>query len=52
MTITMEGIVVVLEAILVIDMITGTAIASQPLVTAKAKVAMLNTVTDPDPDHN
>ncbi len=45
----MHRIVVALKAIFVIDMITETAIASQPLVTAKAKVTMLTTATDPDP---
>ncbi len=51
-TITKHGIAVALEAVLMIDMIIGTAIASQPLVTAKAKVTMPNTVTDPDQDHD
>ncbi len=51
-TITNHGIAVVLEAVLMIDMIIGTVIASQPLVTAKAKVTMPNTMTDPDQDHD
>ncbi len=52
MVITMHGIVIILEAVLVIDMITRTAMASQPLVIAKAKVTMLNTDPDPDPGHD
>ncbi len=52
MILTMLRIVIILEADLVIDMITGTMIASQLLVTAKAKVTMLNTMTNPDQDHN
>ncbi len=47
-------IVIALKAILVIDMITGTAIASQLLMTKKAKVTMPNTTTnlDLDQDHD
>ncbi len=52
MTTATHVIVVALKAILMIDMITGTTIASQPLMTAKAKVAILNTVADLDLDHN
>ncbi len=48
----MYRVAIVLEAVLVIDMITGTAIASKPLVITKPKVTMLNIVTNPDPDHN
>ncbi len=44
--------VIILRAVLVINMITRTAIASQLLVTTKAKVTMLNTETNPDPDHD
>ncbi len=51
-SIAKHAIVIVLEAVLVIDMITRTAIASLPLVTAKAKVTMLNTVTDLYQGHN
>ncbi len=46
------AIVVALEVVLMIDMTTETAIASQPLVTAKAKVTMPNTVTDLDHEHD
>ncbi len=51
-TITKHGIAVVLEAVLVIDMIIGTAIASQPLMTAKPKVTMQKTKTDLDQDND
>ncbi len=46
------AIVVALEAVLVINMNTGTAIASQPLMTTKAKVTMPNTVTNLDQEHD
>ncbi len=52
MTTATHAIVVTLEAVLVINMITGTAITSQPLVTAKAKVTMPNTAIDPDLDQD
>ena len=47
-------IIPILQAALVIVMIAGTMIASQLLVTAKAKVTMLHTKTNPDQelDHN
>ncbi len=45
-------IIVALKAVLEIGMITGIAIASLPLVIAKAKVTMPNTVTNLDQDHN
>ncbi len=35
-----------------INMIIGIVIASQPLVTTRAKVTMPNTVTDPDQDQD
>ncbi len=48
------AIIIVLRATLVIDMITENVIASQQLVTTRAKVTMPNTVTDPDQEqyHN
>ncbi len=52
MNIATHANVVTLKAVLVIGMITGTAIASQPLMTAKAKATMPNTVTGLDQDHN
>ncbi len=51
MTIMKHPIVVILGAALVIDMTAETAIASQPLVTARAKVTMPNTKTNPDQEH-
>ncbi len=52
MSIAIHAIAVALEAILVINMITGTAIASQPLVTIKAKVTMPNTTANLDLNHD
>ncbi len=45
-------IIIALKAVLVIDMIIGIVIASQLLVTAKAKVTMLNTATNLDQNHD
>ncbi len=52
MTIVKNLIVVVLGAALVINMIAENAIASQLLVTARAKITMPNTKTDPDQEHD
>ncbi len=51
-SIATSTIIVALEAVLVINMTTGTAIVSQPLMTAEAKVTMPNTVTDLDQEHD
>ncbi len=45
-------IVMVLGAALKTDMVAGNAIASQQLVTARAKVTMPNSATDPDQEHD
>ncbi len=51
-SIATHATVIALEAVLVINMTTGTVIASQLLVTAKARVTIPNTVTDPDQEHD
>ncbi len=51
-TIVKHTIVVIVEAALQINMITEYAIASQLLATARAKVTMPNTLTNPDKEHN
>ncbi len=52
MNIATHAINIALEAALVIGMITGIVIASQPLVITKARVTMLNTVANLDQSHN
>ncbi len=52
MTIVTNANIFVLRATLVIDMITGNAIASQQLMTTMAKVPMPNTVTNPDQEQD
>lgn len=48
----MIAVALVLIAALVIDMIVGTTITNQALVIARAKVTILNIVTDLDQEHN
>ncbi len=47
-----HAIVITLKAALMIDMTTGTMIASQPLVIEKAKATMPNTTTNLDQGHD
>ncbi len=51
-SIAKHTIVVILKAVLMINMITWIAITSQPLVTAKDKLTIPNTVIDPDQNHD